>query len=408
MNIADDLLAPAMLENPFPALAVLRSGDPVHWNPLHRAWMLTRHDDVRDALRDVSTFASNDRADWGLLAERLADSGGVCARRWLPLATQVLVGQDPPVHPRLRTLVSKALTPRLMKSLESSIECHAEALARGLQSKPEFDLASQFAEPLSRYVLLDLLAIPREHLDLMRAWGQAHRRFVAALLAGDARSLQEAAAILETEKEWLGRLIAERRRSPRQDFASALVHVEHHGDALSDEEVFLILHFFLLVAGHETTASLIAIGMLELLRHPSQWRRLAGEPALIPSAVRELMRYVSPALLLRRIVRRGTRLRGRSLNPGESVYLMIGAANRDPHVFPEPEALDIGRDNSQSLALGVGPHSCIGGLLAQMETETAVSTLMRHLPRLALGAGRFEFEPSCVVRKCRSVPVKTG
>jgi cytochrome P450 len=402
-----DLLEPDRLRNPFPWLARLRREDPVHWSARFQAWMLTRHEDVREALRNAGTFASNDREHWPALAERFAEPACSCARQWLPLATRVLVGQDPPLHSRLRPLLSQALTPRRMRALQSAIQRHAETLAAELRAHSEFDLAAQFAGPLSWRVLLELLGISQEDPARFESWAEAHRRFVSGLLDADAAALQQAAGDLALEWTWLQALIARRRDHPGDDLVSALVQVRHEGGFLTVEEIAHLVHFLLLVAGHETTASLIAIGAWELLRNPAQWHMLVQDPSHIPAAVEELLRYVSPAFLLHRVVRRDISLHGRSLRRGDRVYLVIGAANRDPEVFRDPETLDITRDNAASLALGSGPHACVGALLARLEAPAALAALRRHFPRMTWNGEAVGFEPSLVIRKAQAIRVRT-
>jgi cytochrome P450 len=404
----DDLLGEQNLSNPFPMLAQLRERDPVHWNPRFGAWMLTRYQDVRDAFQNRQVFGSDDRQSWLAMTESLSERERESALRALPLLADIPVRQDGPGHARQRLLVSRAFTQERIAPIRPAIERRAEALLDQLEPAGQFDLISEYAHPLSLQIIFELLGFPEEKADAVRRWAGAHRQLAVSLFSGDSTLVPESTAQLDEERRFLTTLVAERRCRPGPDLISQLIRASEHGDRLSDPEIVILVHFLLLVAGHETTASLISLGTLELLRRPAVWERLRREPALLPGAITELARYVSPVFLLPRVLKRDFILRGRTMRAGQGVYLMIGAANHDPEVFDDPETLDVGRGGGNSLAFGHGAHFCLGAQLANLEAMIAIGALLRRLPGLRQRAEGIEFERSCVVRTCKEVPMTIG
>lgn len=220
----------------------------------------------------------------------------------------------------------------------------------------------------------------------------------------DPESLARIEQTAEEFLDYLGNLVRERRAEPADDLVSALVAVQERGDQLTDDEL-LSTCFLLLAAGHETTINLIGNGMLALLRHPDQLRRLQDDPALIRPAIEELLRYDSPVQMTSRIVAGGTEIAGQALGDGEFVFAVLGAANRDPDRFSDPDRLDLGRADNQYLSFGNGPHFCLGAPLARLEGEVAIGALVRRFPALRLDTDTVEWRPNPALRGLESLPV---
>ena len=386
---------PEFVADPYPVYARLRSEDPVHQSPLG-FWILTRYDDVAAVLRDP-TFAKE------ALAAFVAARFGVAVPPGLGLS---MLDRDPPDHTRLRGLVSKAFTPRVVDGLRPRIRDIVEGLLARVERAGTMDLIEQFAYPLPVIVICEMLGVPVEDQERFKGWGlDIARGLDTILLPPDSevgrRSIESRRALAD----YFRGLIARRRASPRDDLLSGLIAAEEAGDKLNEDEL-LATCILLLVAGHETTVNLIGNGTLALLRHPDQLRVLRENPGLVGSAVEELLRFDGPVQRTARIPSADVTIRGRTIGKGEMVMPFIGAANRDPAQFPDPDRLDITRADNRHLALGWGIHFCLGAPLARVEGQIAISALARKFPKLSLAA---EAPPahrqSLTLRGLTSLPV---
>jgi cytochrome P450 len=267
------------------------------------------------------------------------------------------------------------------------------------------DLIEEFAYPIPVVVICEMLGVPVGDHAQFRAWSLDLARGLDATLFGPESGVaQRAADSQRALADYFRRLIAERRASPRGDLLSALIAAEEAGDTLSETEL-LATCILLLVAGHETTVNLLGNGVLALLRHPDQLRLLRENPGLIVSAVEELLRYDGPVQRTARIPSAPATIGGRTIEAGEMVMPFIGAADRDPAQFPDPDRLDITRADNRHIAFGLGIHFCLGAPLARLEGQIAIGTLVRRLPRLALGAEGPEHRLSLTLRGLQSLPV---
>jgi cytochrome P450 len=384
---------PEFLADPYPTYHRLRADDPVHHSPLG-FWVLTRYDDVVAALRDPR-----------LAKEAIA--GFVAARFGAPVPAmgQSMLDRDPPDHTRLRGLVSKAFTPRVVEGLRPHIQQIVDGLLDRVEGAGGMDLIEEFAYPLPVTVICEMLGVPVADHDRFKGWSLDVARSLDSLLVPpDSDVPQRGLAARHALAEYFRALIAERRAAPRPDMLSALIAAEESGDTLSEQEL-LATCILLLIAGHETTVNLLGNGTLALLRHPSEMRRLRDNPGLIGSAVEELLRYDGPVQRTARIPSEDVTIGGRTIPKGDMVMPFIGAADRDPAHFPDPDRLDIGRTDNRHIAFGWGIHFCLGAPLARIEGQIAIGTLLKRLPKLALATEAPEFRQSLTLRGLKSLPV---
>jgi cytochrome P450 len=384
-------LAPEFLADPYPHYRRLRDEDPVHESPLG-FWVLTRHDDVAGMLRDPRFGRKGFER---ILAARFGDAGFDLS----------MLFRDPPDHTRLRTLVSKAFTPRVVEQMREHIQQIVDGLLAAIAPAGAMDLVADFAYPLPVAVICEMLGVPGGDRERFRDWTVHIARALDAIaLPTEPEVVERGLAARRALADYFRELMAARRRRPRGDLLSELIAAEEQGDRLSEGELMATI-LLLFVAGHETTVNLIGNGTLALLRHPDQLRRLREEPTLLPAAVEELLRYDGPVQRTGRICSTEVQVGGRTI-PANSVVLgLIGAANRDPAVFPDPDRLDVGRAENRHLAFGWGIHFCLGASLARLEAQIAFGTLLRRLPRLALATAAPEWRPASALRGLRALPV---
>jgi cytochrome P450 len=384
---------PEFLENPYPMYHRLRTEEPVHLSPLG-FWVLTRYDDVVSALRDPR-----------LIKEPIA--AYVAERTGMPQPSMGLsmLDRDPPDHTRLRGLVSKAFTPRVVENLRPHIQQIVDGLIARAQAKGAMDLIEEFAYPLPVMVICEMLGVPVEDNERFKGWGLALARGLdATLLAPGSEIVQQSRDARIALAEYFRALIAERRKAPRSDMLSGLIAAEEAGDKLSEHEL-LATCILILIAGHETTVNLIGNGTLALLRNPDQLQRLRENPGLIGTAIEELLRYDGPVQRTARIPDQDITIAGHRIAKGEMVMPFIGAADRDPAQFRNPDRLDIGRTENRHIAFGWGIHFCLGAPLARIEAQAAIGTLVHRFPKLALATDKTEFRPSLTLRGLTRLPV---
>ena len=384
-----DLLAPAASADPYALFATLRAEDPVHWSETHRAWLLTRYDDVSAAFQNRAF--SNDRVR-PVLARRAASAESAeptASDRVLGLMTGWMVVNDPPVHTRLRRLAAGAFKGQRIavmgEQITAIVDEHIDAFLAG--SGPQ-DLVSEVAYPLPATVIATMLGAPASDRDRFRAWSD-ELALVAFGTGGTARAERHQRALrgLQEMDGYFRALVARRRAEPGADMLSALMAADGDDtlgrDTLDDDEL-VAMCALLLFAGHETTTNSIANATLALLRHPDQLARLRADPGLLAPAVEELLRFDGPIKVINRWVVADTEVGGRAISAGQRVHLVLASANRDPARFTDPDVLDLGRSPNPHIAFGKGIHACIGAQLARMETRIAVGRIVERLPGLAL------------------------
>lgn len=397
-----DVTDPTFKANPFPFYAQLRAEAPVFPVKLprsiskQRAWLITRYDDVLNVLKDERCAKDRRHA---MTPEQLKKVPWV-PKMFKPLEYNML-DLDSPDHTRLRALVNKAFTPRLIEQMRDQIQALSNALLDGAERNGGMDLIADFALPLPLTMIGRILGVPaQDHLKF-------HRWSKTVVSAGTNRNY---VVLIPTIMRFLGylkQLVNERRVHPKNDLVTALVQAKEGGDQLSDDEILAMI-FLLLIAGHETTVNLIGSGTLALLEHPDQWALLRSEPSLIKSAIEELLRYVCPVeMATERYGREALTIAETTIPRGELVMAVIGSANRDANYFDHPDVLDITRENNKHLAFGHGVHFCLGASLARLEGQIAISTLIRRMPNLRLlsAPDQLRWRGTFVLRGLEALPV---
>ena len=386
---------PEFLADPYPTYHRLRAEDPVHQSPLG-FWVLTRYDDVSAVLRDPRFIKEP-------LAALVAARFGAEVPRGVGLS---MLDRDPPDHTRLRGLVSKAFTPRVVDGLRSRIQQIVDELITRVQAAGSMDVIEEFAYPIPVNVICEMLGVPLADHERFKGWSLDIARGLDSIwLPPDSEVPRRSAASRHAINDYFRGLIAQRRASPRGDLLSALIAAEEAGDKLNEEEL-LATCILLLIAGHETTVNLIGNGVLALLRNPGELERLRATPGLITNAVEELLRYDGPVQRTARVASAPATIGGRTIAKGEMVMPFIGAADRDPSQFPDPDRLDLTRADNRHIAFGWGIHFCLGAPLARVEGQIAIDALVRRLPRLELMTDAPEYRQSLTLRGLKTLPVK--
>ncbi len=371
-------VAPGFLQDPYPTYRALRETAPVSWSPLLDSWVLTRYADVDAVLMDPRSSANrrNGKNRFVEMMEKQAEQMGPFSR------AQTMLTSDPPEHTRLRRLVSKAFTPRAVEDLRPRIQSIVDHLLDEIAKKGETDAVMDLAYPLPVIVIAEMLGVPPEDRDRFKHWSDT----IVATLGGPfvaPEALQRGRVAIEELAEYMSHVIADRRQNPRDDLISGLIAAEEQGQVLSEEEIFATA-ILLLVAGNETTTHLISGGTLALLRNPDQLALLRDDPALLPGAVEELLRYAGPVQATGRVMTGPAEFGGQAMEEGQIAICILAAANRDPEKFPDPERLDVTRNASDHVGLGDGIHFCLGAPLARAEAQIAIGGLVQRFPGLRL------------------------
>jgi cytochrome P450 len=402
-----DPLDPANIQEPFELFKRMRTEQPVYWNEKYVNWMLTRYKDVKAALQSPQKFSSQTGTALLPWRDKLPESAQAHFDTGYRFFYTQFQATDPPVHTVQRQAVMKAFMPLVNGMIKSSIERRVNELLDRMERAGTCDFMADFAYPLPSNVIFDLLGIPEEDHQLIREASEQFVRFPVGALQSDCEILEQSAEKLTQAEAVILKLVQARRRQPKTDLISALVSADSGVDQLPDKDI-AIISIFMLVAGNETTANLLGGAMRFLLSDRRQWQMLLGRPELLPGAVEELLRFVSPVLWLSRVANEDMEINGHLLTAGSRIILGIGASNHDPDQFENPEALDVTRKNVNALAFGHGIHTCLGAALARMETQSALAALLRRLPRIELRTNEFEYRPIYFLRSLKSLPVSVN
>jgi cytochrome P450 len=397
------LVHPGFVANPYPLYRWLRENAPVRRDPVAPVWVLSRHADVATMLKDPrfdkDPFASQRfpaivREQLGILDEPAQTTD---------IETVSMLFLDPPQHTRVRAIFSKAFTPKMIAGLLPRIQLITDKRLEKVLPSGKMDVIEAIAYPLPVVVIAELLGFPPEDYPLYKKWSDD---FAAALGLNPSRKLQDAAAQSRVELQaYFDKLVTKLEKEPGDNLLSALLAMEHEQGALSREELF-INAALLLAAGHETTTNLIANGIYHLLKHPEQLQLLRENPSLIESAVEELLRFDSPVQWVSRVVGQRLEMGGKTLESGAILLGSIGAANRDPAVFPDPERLDLRRSDNRHLSFGSGIHFCLGAALARMEAQIAIGTIVQKCQNLRLAQRRIRWKKGMVFRAIYELRVR--
>jgi cholest-4-en-3-one 26-monooxygenase len=372
----------------------LRKESPVNFNPEPGGpgfWAVTKYADVVTISKDPKTFSS---ARGGTNLTELAPED-------LSVVQMLMVNMDPPRHNKFRNLVSKGFTPRMIAQLEPLIRRAATRTVDAVAKRGECDFVRTVAGELPLIIIADLLGIPQDDRGKVFDWSNR-------LIGFDDPEFQTSLADgkVAAGELWMyaNQIAAQRRAKPETDLTSVLVHASVDGEQLSELE-FDAFFLMLAVAGNETTRNAISGGALALSQHPEQRKRLLDDPSLIPSAVEEILRWVTPVIHFRRTATRDVELRGAKIREGDKVAVFYSSANRDEDVFPDPFKFDVGRTPNEHLAFGVGQHFCLGASLARLELRIIFEELLRRLPDFTL-AGDVRRLRSNFINGIKEMPVR--
>jgi cytochrome P450 len=367
-----DLVRQDLLADPYPFYHRLRDHDPVLWDPVLRSWVLTRHCDVTSAFVDPRLSEKRIFPFFDQLAPDVQD-------RLRPLAEvlgHMMLFLDPPDHTRQRRAIATALTPAAVAGLRPRIEQLVSNLLGAVKPSGRMDVKRDFSQPLSTSVIADLMAVPHDERGAFRDWTGLLNGFFG-------QSAREAERVVRL-RAYFDRVVERHRHGcPGSGLLRHLLGTQPSDTQLSMDELFAT-YLLLFDAGQMTTTNLIANGVLALIRNPDQQEMLRADPSLMPSAIAELLRYDGPVQFTSRLARESMEIDGRQIGRGDSVTLVIAAANRDPARFAEPDRLDVTRLQNRHLAFGYGPHYCIGAPLALLEAEIAIGRLLAETRWLRL------------------------
>lgn len=391
---------PEFHNDPYPFYHQLRAVDPVHWSELIGFWVLTRYADCVAVLRDTTRFSA-DPHNWVGFADFLQAQGG--AGPLVQMQTKWMLMLDPPDHTRLRTLVTKAFTPRVVEGLRPRIREIVDGLLDEVQSVGRMDLIAALAYPLPTIVIAEMLGVPVEDRDQFKGWTRDLARSLDPITTPEIIEAGNNATVAFLD--YFRTLVTKRRKNPQNDLLSGLIAAEEQGDRLSEDEL-LATAVLLLGAGHETTMNLIGNGMLALLRHPGQLEQLKNDASLIQSAVEEFLRYDGSVQMTARTALVDVEIDGKIIPKGQQAIIVLGAANRDPAQFPDPDRLDIMRKENRHIVFSHGIHHCLGAPLARVEAQIAINTLLHRMPNLRLATDTFEWREMVTLRGLKVLPVE--
>jgi cytochrome P450 len=392
---------PAFVADPYPPYAELRAAGRIHYHEPTNQWIVPHHADVNALLRDrrfgrtYHHLASH--------AEMGRPEDPEYTREFWYLIRNGILDMEPPDHTRVRRLVAKAFTPRMVESLRPTIQRLMDGLVDRLDGGGEFDLIREIAEPLPVTVIAELLGIPPADRHRLRPWSaEICRMYELNPTEEDGRAASAAAVEFSS---YLRDLIRERRSRPTEDLISELVHVVDEGDRLTEDEMIgtcvLVLN-----AGHEATVNVTGNGWWSLFRNPAQLAILREDHRLVARAVEELMRYDTPLQMFERWVLEDAEICGAEVPKGQELALLFGSANRDPVAFDRPDDIDLTREHNPHLSFGAGIHFCLGAPLARVELDVSFSTLLRRLPRMEPVAEP-EWKPNYIIRGLKELRVRT-
>jgi cytochrome P450 len=392
----------AFYQNPYPYYHQLRQETPVAWSETLGGWVLTRYEDIQKTLHDPQHFSSQGR--FSAAIERFPDTTRTQLEPLENHFTVGLIASDPPNHTRLRALVNKAFTPRVVERLRPRIQQLVNDLLDQVENRAEMDIIQDLAYPLPATVIAELIGAPPEARDQFKVWSDGILSFQGRGVVSSELMLQAQGHLLEM-RSFLSELMEDRRRHIQDDLLSRLVETEMEGDRLTETEL-LTTCVTLLTAGHETTTTLITNGLYTLLTHPDQLEQLRANPSLMPTAIEEILRYESPLQRNPRRVAEDIEFERQSMQKGDYVLQILGAANRDPDIFPDPDTFDITRRPNRQMAFGYGVHFCVGAPLARLEAPIAIRSVLDRMPHLRLATQEPEWNQHALIRGLRTLRVE--
>lgn len=390
------LLDPEVLANPYPLYHRLRAEAPVHWDPFLHAWVVTRYPDVLTVLHRFSanrTPSPEQLKTMGL--ENFAPVGRVMVKQMLFM--------DAPAHTRLRRLAAYAFTPGRVAYLRTYIRQVMDELLERVRPSGRMDVIADIAAPLPAIVTAKMLGVPTEDHVQLKEWSADFAQMLGNF-QHNPDHIPRALKAVEGMTAYFQKAIKENQRQPREGLVHSFLTAEVDGDRFTEEEIIANV-IVTMVGGQETTTNLIGNGVVSLLRNPEQLKKLRANPSLVPSAVEELLRYESPSQQTARLAPDDVELGGRLVRKRQAVIAVMAAANRDPQRFPDPDRLDLERQDNHHLAFGYAAHFCFGAPLARIEGQVAIDVLARTLPNLALEPEPLVWRENLGLRGLKALPV---
>src|SRR5215472_897956 len=391
------LYNPAVLADPYPLYAQLRCQDPVHWDPFLHAWVVTRYPDVVTVLQSFSAKCAP--------APQRMESMGLSS---LDRIGQIMVRQhlfmDPPDHTRLRAVCSQAFTPHRVERLRARVQEIVNALLEPHLPLGRIELMRDLANPLPAIVSAGILGLPPSDHEQLKAWSADFAEVLGNFQHNPDHSLRMSRSLDETTAYFREAIRQERNRPAGDSMISVLVNAEINGQRLTDE-VIIANCILLMVGAQETTPNLIGNGMLTLLRNRREFKKLRSDPSLLPSAIEEMLRFEAPSQHTTRIPQQNVALGDKKISGGQSVIAVMGAANRDPERFPDPDRFEIARKDNKHLAFGAGAHYCFGAPLGRMEASIAFSTLIERISDFSLATDRLAWRENTGLRGLVELPL---
>ena len=389
------------LADPYPLYARLRSEDPVHYSDRLQTWIITRYEDVKSALTDsrlssdkmafyMNTMSPKERKNLDSLSQYMT--------QWMSM-------KDRPDHTRLRGLVNKAFTSKSLQDLLPEIQRICDDLVDNFISENKKDLLEHIAYPLPATVICEMLGIPAKDQTQFRKWSNDIVAFSAGLGSMIGTVAQQAQSSQKALVDYCQKIIAQRRKHPRNDLITRLIAAEEDGAQLTESELYSMC-VQLFVAGQETTTNLIANSVLTLINNPEAFKLLRDNPELITPAVEEFLRYESPVQRTSRVAKSDLEMGGKQIKEGQSVILMFGSANRDPEQFPDPDELILDRTPNIHLAFGRGPHFCLGAPLARLEAQITLTTILKNMPTIQSVDSHSNWKPVAGFRALESLIIE--
>jgi cytochrome P450 len=400
-NLDPLLLSAGFTDDPYPIYKALRDSAPVYWSEAWDSWLVTSYAFVAAIAQDHTHFSNVGRrsSHFEVLPEPLRSE-------MRPLEEHFTVGMgntDPPEHRRYGAMVEDAFTPRAVRSQRPLIQRIASGLVNEMGRATEFDLVASFAYPLPAAVIAEIIGFPAADRDRFKAWADDFVGFQGGILPNPTDARRNLRSFLEA-RHWLLDLAEERRQRPRDDLLSKFVSPDR-AEPLTSEDILAIC-VVLMVGGHETTTSLLSSAALGLMEHPEQRALLREDQGHIRSAVEEFLRFESPIQQSLRVAREDVEVNGRLIRRGGLVRLMLGAANRDPEVFRDPDRLDVTRKENKHLAFLTGIHFCLGAWLARLEAEVAISAIVDTLDTVSLASFDLHWRSGTINRQLLALPVR--
>jgi len=376
---------PAFLEDPFPFYEMGRAMSPLRLDD-QNMWLVFGYNDIAAILRDQATFSSD------FNPARTAAEGNPS-----------MLGTDPPLHTRLRSLVSQAFTPKMIDHWAPRIRQRAVELLEPVIETGQMDVVRDLAYPLPVMIIAELLGVPPEDREKFKEWSSIIIATLGAGIDGQDGSVEQ--PIIDEMAGYFSAIADERRAHPRDDLISGLVAAEVEGSKLNMDELIQML-VLLLVAGNETTTNLIGNAVQEFIAHPAELQRVIDDPSLLPSAIEEVLRFHSPVQATVRRATRPTEIHGKPIAQDQAVVTWLAAANRDPEIFPDPMRFDVARTPNKHLSFGLGIHFCIGAPLARMEARIALEELLARATSFSRTTeGPLPRVPTFIMRGVLTLPV---